>query len=116
MSNPPPDPDALGTASISTYHLCDRADEARAAQIFTDVLAPLYQKHMGMGHISSWGWFGHRSGGVFRRLETFSGADHTTLLNMQGAIYGEADPVAMQELFEICQTHTDYTWQNITEP
>jgi hypothetical protein len=116
LSNSPPDPDALGTASLSSYHICKRGDEARADEIFEEVLAPLYQKHMDMGHISSWGWYGHRSGGVFRRLETFSGADHTTLLSMQAAIYGEADPLAMQELYEACETHTDYMWQRVTQP
>lgn len=111
-----PDPDALGPASISAYHLCERAEEGRADEIFEEELAPLYQKHMDMGHLASWGWYAHRSGGVFRRLETMSGADHTTLLSMQAAIYGEADPVAMRELFEICETHTDYMWNNITMP
>jgi hypothetical protein len=116
VSNSSPDPDALGTATMSSYHMCERAHEGRADEIFEEVLAPLYQKHMDMGHIASWGWYAHRSGGVFRRLETMSGADHKTLLNMQGAIYGEADPLAMQELFEICETHVDYMWNNITEP
>jgi hypothetical protein len=96
VSNSPANPDALGTASISSYHMCERGVD--------------------MGHIASWGWYAHRSGGVFRRLETMSGADHKTLLNMQAAIYGEADPLAMQELFEICETHVDYMWNNITEP
>lgn len=116
VANSSPNPDALGTASISSYHMCERANEGRADEIFEEELAPLYQKHMDMGHLASWGWYAHRSGGVFRRLETMSGADHKTLLNMQGAIYGEADPLAMQELFEICETHVDYMWNNVTEP
>lgn len=111
-----PDPDALGTASISAYHMCERAREGRADEIFEAELAPLYQKHLEMGHLASYGWYAHRSGGVFRRLETMSGADHKTLLSMQAAIYGEADPLAMRELFEICGTHTDYMWNNITQP
>ena len=110
IANSAPDPSALGPVTMSSYHMCDRGREARADQIFTEELAPLYQKHMDMGHIASWGFFAHRSGGVFRRLETLSGPDHMTLLNMQAAVYQEADPVAMQEFGSICTTHTDYMW------
>lgn len=105
----------VGSASVSSYHMCDRSREGRADQIFRDVLAPLYQKHMDLGHLSSYGFYGHRVGGVFRRLETVSGADHVTVLNMQGAVYTEAfqnDPLAMAEFSDICQTHTDYLWSN----
>ena len=71
----------------------------------------------GLGHLASWGFYSHRSGGRFRRLETMSGADHMTLLNMQTAIYQEAqetDPFAFREFREICNSHTDYMWNNTT--
>jgi hypothetical protein len=113
-----PDPDAIAGATLSTYHACDRSREGRANQIFREVLAPLYQKHMDMGHLSSWGFYAHRSGGRFRRLETFSGADHMTLMNMQAAILGEANEnnaVAMQEFNQICDWHVDYMWNNATQ-
>lgn len=105
--------DTIGSASISAYHACDRSREARADEIFESVLAPLYQKHNDMGHIATWGFYAHRMGGIFRRLETFSGPDHTTLLNMQAAIYQEAgntNPLAMQEFNQICSWHQDYMW------
>ncbi len=110
-------PDATGNATVSSYHMCNRSREGRADQIFTEVLAPLYQKHIDLGHLATYGFYLHRVGGVFRRLETVSGADHTTVLNMQGAVYEEAfatNPFAMQEFTEICQTHTDYLWSNTT--
>lgn len=116
IANSPPDVNAVGAASISAYHACDRSREARADELFTEVLAPLYQKHMDMGHLSSWGYYGHRLGGQFRRLETMSGADHKTLLAMQDAIYGEAEetnPEAMQEFNSICSWHDDYMWENL---
>ncbi len=109
------DPDAAGTASVSSYHMCDRAQEARADHIFEQVLAPLYEKHRAAGHIASYAFYGHRFGGVIRRLETVSGADHATVLEMQGAVYTEANetnPLAMQEFAQICRTHTDYMWTN----
>ncbi len=109
---------AVGSATLSAYHACDRSREGRADEIFRNVLAPLYQKHMDMGHIATWGYYAHRAGGIFRRLETFSGADHATLLNMQNAIYEEAgntSPLAMQEFNQICSWHTDYMWNNATQ-
>jgi hypothetical protein len=107
-----------GPASISAYHVCDRSRETRADEIFTQVLAPLYKKHQDMGHIATWNFSAHRMGGMFRRLETFSGADHMTLLNMQDAIFNEAiqtNPLAMQELNQICSWHTDYMWESATQ-
>ena len=107
-----------GPASISAYHVCDRSRETRADEIFTQVLAPLYRKHQEMGHITTWNFSAHRMGGMFRRLETFSGADHMTLLNMQDAIYNEAtatNALAMQELNQICSWHTDYMWESAAQ-
>lgn len=109
------DPGTLGSATFSTYYACDGASEGRASEIFEELLAPLYQKHQDAGHLASWGFYRHRSGGRFRRLETMSGADHMTLLNMQQAIYQEAqdiDPFAFREFRSICNWHTDYMWNN----
>ena len=50
-------------------------------------------------------------------METFSGQDHNTLMNMQEAILQEADetnPLAMNEFRQICNSHTDYMWNNAT--
>ncbi len=117
ISTSTPDPAAVGNATLSTYYACDNSREGRTNQIFNDVLAPLFQKHADMGHIASWGYYAHRSGGIFRRLMTFSGADHKTLLNMQEAIFQEANetnPLAMNEFRQICNWHTDYMWNNAT--
>ena len=111
------DPAAVGTASLSSYHVCDMSREARADEIFTEVVAPLYQKHIDLGHLASYGFYAHRVGGAFRRLETVSGADHMTVIDMQGAVYDEAaetHPLAMQEFRSICQSHSDYLWANST--
>jgi hypothetical protein len=119
IANSPLNPEApTGPASISTYYACDQSREGRTSEIFEEVLAPLYQKHMDMGHLTSWGFYGHRMGGIFRRLETFSGADHKTLLAMQDAIYteaGETNALAMNEFRQICSWHTDYMWSNATQ-
>lgn len=112
-----PDPASTGPATLSGYHACDMSREARADEIFTQLLAPLYQKQMDMGNVSSWGYYAHRIGGRFRRLETMSGADHKALLAMQAAVYseaGEADALALQEFRQICSWHVDYMWENTT--
>lgn len=108
-------PDVMGTASVSAYHMCERSREDRADELFAEVLAPLYQKHVDMGHLASYGFYSHRVGGVFRRLETVSGPDHATVLDMQAAVYNEAmqtNPLALQEFTQICSTHSDYLWTN----
>ncbi|MCI0432855.1 MAG: hypothetical protein L0271_04295 [Gemmatimonadetes bacterium] len=117
IANSAPDPSAVGPATLSTYYACNAAREGRASQIFADVLAPLYEQRRSAGQIASWGFYAHRSGGIFRRLETFSGADHKTLLNLQGEILQEANTsnaLAMNEFREICTWHTDYMWTNAT--
>ena len=114
-NSPQADPDTVGDASLSAYHSCDMSREARADEIFSKLIAPLYQKHMDMGHLASWGYYSHRIGGIYRRLETMSGADHKTLLAMQNAIYqeaGETDALAMAEFRSICSWHSDYMWVN----
>jgi len=114
-TSPAADASTVGGASISAYHSCDMSREARADEIFSELLAPLYQKHMDMGHLASWGFFAHRIGGEYRRLETMSGADHKTLLAMQEAIYTEANDIdapAMAEFRSICSSHSDYLWTN----
>ena len=115
IENSPINVDTVGDASLSAYHSCDMSREGRADEIFSELLAPLYQKHMDMGHLASWGYYSHRIGGIFRRLETMSGADHKTLLAMQNAIYQEAiesDAEAMAEFRSICTWHSDYMWVN----
>lgn len=112
------DTDVLGDASMSTYYVCDISKEGRTNEIFEEVIAPLYQKHIDMGHLASYGFFAHRSGGRFRRLETFSGPDHKTLMNMQDAIFEEAFTNAalqMQEFTQICGSHVDYMWENAAQ-
>jgi len=116
VANSPIDPDQIaGPNSYSVYHTCDLSREARADEIFTEILAPLYRKHTDAGDLAGWAYYAHRVGGRFRRLETMSGADHKTLLDIRGAIYTEASETnaeAMQELRQICGSHVDYMWED----
>ncbi len=100
--------------SLSHYHQCDMAREARADEIFQTVLAPIYNKHMRAGHLASWAWFRHDMGGPARRLSTLDAADAKAALNALDMVLGEAAataPRATQEFLSICGSHTDYVWR-----
>lgn len=116
VATAPPNPDpAAGPATLSAYYVCDPSREMRANAIFEQLMAPIYKKHTDMGHLAGWGFYSHRFGGQFRRLETFSGADHKTLLRLQNEIYQEAqetDALAFNEFRQICDSHVDYMWMN----
>ncbi len=112
-------PDVVGDAAMSAYYACNQSTETRSDEIFTEVLAPLFAKHQDMGHLASWGYYAHRFGGIFRRLMTYSGSDHKTLMQMQEAIMEEANanaPEAMSEFRSVCNWHSDYMWNNSTQP
>ena len=114
-SEAPPNPDAVG---VSTYFVCNQAREARADEIYTEILGPAIEVHVGLGHLAGWGWFEHDIGGTFRRLATLAGADFATILNMRELIIdGVAEDHAdeLQEFLTICSSHEDYLWgANIT--
>jgi len=101
---------------LSTYYECDMGREARADQIFAEVLAPIYDKHMKMGHISSWRWARHDIGGRARRLGSLDAADAKAALNGWDMVFSEAAetaPLAFQEFLSICSAHNDYVWNTV---
>ncbi len=111
------DPANLGEdrpdAGLSVYYVCNFAREQRADEIFTEVFAPVIDKHVALGHLNSWSWSEHDVGGRFRRLLVIDGADHKTILNMRDAIGSELESQhsdAFTEFSEICGGHTDYLW------
>ncbi len=100
-------------AGLSTYYVCNFAREQRADEIFTEVIAPVIDKHVALGHLNSWSWLEHDIGGRFRRALVIDGADHKTILNMRDAITSELRSQhsdAITEFSEICGWHTDYLW------
>ena len=100
-------------AGLSVYFVCNMAREQRADEIFTEVIAPVIDKHVALGHLNSWSWLEHDLGGRFRRAVVIDGADHKTNLNMWDAIIGELRSQhsdAFTEFLGICDEHTDYLW------
>lgn len=109
-SDGPPNPDAV---LLSTYYTCDQAREARADEIYTEVIGPAIEAHVDMGHLVGWTWWEHDIGGTFRRLGTIAGTDFATILNMREAAFGgvsEDNADELGEFLSICSSHEDYLW------
>lgn len=105
-----PDP---GGPGLSTYYTCNQAREARADEIYTELIGPAIEAHVTMGHLAGWGWWAHDVGGEFRRIGTIAGADHATILNLREQVVAglvEDHPDEMEEFLTICPSHEDYLW------
>ena len=103
-----------GSVGISVYHVCNIAKEKRSDEIVKNVFAPIYDKAVADGKITSWGWSSHVIGGKYRRLGTLTGENFADLLKAQGeilkAIYGDGDNAEANEFVNICTSHADYLW------
>lgn len=109
-----------GSAGLSVYEVCDITRETRADEIVKNVFAPVLNKAVADGKISSWGWNEHIVGGKYRRLQTLTGKDFASLLKARGeildAIYGEdGDNPEANEFSSICGSHADYLWEIVHE-
>ena len=78
--------------------------------------APILNKLVEEGKLTSWGWSAHDVGGRFRKLQTMTGSDHKSVLAARAealeAIYAD-DNAAGVELTDICGAHVDYMWDII---
>ena len=107
-----------GDAGFSAYIKCDMSRETRADEIVEEVFAPVFDRYVSEGKIQSWGWMEHVVGGKWRRIETMSGADHTSLLEARGEIINELyekHEAAATEYAEICGSHQDFLWNIVHE-
>lgn len=103
-----------GTASFSTYMQCDLASEDQADELVREVLAPVYDAHVGDGQLTSWNWLKQTVGGEYTRLLTLGAQDHASLLRARAAIEtelkGRKVQRAVREFLKICHTQSDYMW------
>jgi len=105
--------DTRGKAGFSVYYVCNESKEERADEIFKKDFAPLLNKYVAAGKLTSWGWQSHWVGGKYRRLQTMSATSHKALLKARGELLEEMyadDNAAGKEFTEICGSHTDYMW------
>jgi hypothetical protein len=97
--------------SMSTYYECDPAREDRADAIVERVLAPILNRHVAAGHLTSWSWLEHVIGGPFRRVAVLRAADLATLLGGVSAVITDMRAAPENgEFSTICHRHTDYIW------
>ncbi len=103
-----------GAAGFSVYLECDSNKEERVDELMKTVIGPIFDKFIGEGKLTSWGFARHIVGGEYRRLSTMSAADHKTLLKVRGEIIAELSgddaPAEAAEYFSLCDEHVDYMW------
>jgi hypothetical protein len=104
-----------GKAGLSVYEVCDTSREERAQEIVKTVFAPILDKAVADGKLTSWGWSSHILGGEYRALQTMTAKDFGTLMKTRAeiieAIYGDGDNAVANEYSEICGSHADYLWE-----
>ena len=106
---------ARGPAGFSVYFICNENRESRADEIVATNFAPIYDKAVADGKLTSWGWSEHWVGGKYRRLLTMTGADHKSLMQarnelIESAFNAEGMEEIGTEFTDICGSHSDYMW------
>jgi hypothetical protein len=106
-------PPERGKVGSSVYLNCTMSQEERADEIVEESFAPIYNKAVENGSITSWGWLKHYFGGKWRRVATMTATDEKALFAARDAIFkelGEKASTEMDEFGGICGSHQDYLW------
>lgn len=99
-----------GKAAFSTYFVCD-SREVQADAIVTQVFAPMYDKMVADGKLTSWGYLEHIVGGHIRRVATMTAADMNAVLAARAELNEMLSDNPLGDTFtEICDSHDDYMW------
>lgn len=100
--------------TYATYFYCDVAGQERADEIVKSAEAPVYDKLVEEGKMSSWGWLAHQTGGKWRRLQYHQAPSVEALLDAQEEmgkrLDSSMDEALGTELGKICNAHDDYIW------
>ena len=107
-----------GKAGLSVYFTCKISEEGHADDIVAKHFAPIYDKLVKEGKITSWGWQSHVLGGSIRRQFTMTRKDFDGVLDARAEALGamsddEYGPGAT--FSEICGKHEDYLWDIVHE-
>jgi len=98
----------------STYFFCNQATEETVDSLVIKTVGPEIQKHVAMGHLTSWGWLRHDNGGTVRRVLTFTGPTVKALFQMRTAVFEGIGEAAANQLFGgACGNHFEYVWANV---
>ena len=100
-----------GKVAFSTYYVCDQSRETQADALVKHVFAPMYDKLVADGKLTSWGWAEHIVGGKYRRLATMTAPTMDALIAAREGIVAAAEHNPLDEAFNsICGSHQDYIW------
>ena len=100
-----------GKAVFSVYFVCD-SREAQADAIVTQVFAPVYDKLVDDGKLTSWGYLEHIVGGHVRRVATMTSTDMKSLLAARSELNQALTDNPLGDTFTgICSAHEDYMWE-----
>lgn len=100
-----------GGAGFSTYYVCDGTRETQADALVEQVFAPVYDKMVADGKLTSWGWLEHIVGGKYRRLATMNASDLKALMAARAdVVKAFTDNAAGDTFTSICDSHSDYIW------
>jgi len=107
---------ARGKSALSVYYVCDSQREDEADSIIKHVFAPVFDKLVAEGKLTSWGWLEHIIGGKYRRLATMTAPDLGSLMQARGeVIQAMTDEPLGDTLDGICGSHADYIWNLQTQ-
>lgn len=111
----PATPPAANQFRLSTYFFCNQAQEESVDSLVTKTIGPEIQKHVAMGHLTSWGWLRHANGGTVRRVLTYTGPSVKALFQMREAIMSGVGEEAADGLYAGgCGNHFEYVWADVT--
>lgn len=101
-----------GSAGMSVYYVCEAGREAVADLLVQQMWAPVLNRQVSEGRLTSWNWLSHYVGGEYRRLLSTDGPDHASLLEARDElIAANAENPALAAAFnEVCNGHTDILW------
>lgn len=103
-----------GAVGFSTYFRCDVNREDEADELVRTTFAPLYNRYVENGGLTTWNWLRHNVGGQWRRLLSLTASDHATMLKTREAILADMQDRRLarrfEEFNEICPIHEDYMW------
>ncbi len=98
-------------AGMSVYWVCDEGKEAVADLIVEQVWAPVLNRQVQEGRLSSWVWLSHFVGGEYRRALVTDAADHAALLDARDEMIAQTSGNALAGAFsDACNGHTDVLW------
>lgn len=102
--------------TLATYYHCDYVRQTRADTLYRQVMAPILDRQITAGQLTSYAFSSHRIGGEFRRLESWTAPNLEQLMAAQDAYFEElaaTNPKASAEFDSICGEHQDYIWVRV---